>query len=73
MRWECRYSSCEMLYLDVQADHVRCFLDHSENKADHWTFAEVLAGDHDAYIQNLFGDTALAQLKAELRLRSQAR
>lgn len=70
MRWECRYSSCEMLYLEVHSDHVRCFLDHSEAQADRWTFAEILAGDHDAYIQNLFGDTALSQLKAELHHRA---
>lgn len=70
MRWECRYSSCEMLYLDLQADHVRCFLDHSEAKADRWTFAEILAGTHDAYIQNLFGETILQQLKTEVQRRS---
>ena len=69
MRWECRYSSCEMLYLDLQADHVRCFLDHSEANADRWTFAEILAGTQDAYIQNLFGDNALNQLKEEIKRR----
>ena len=73
MRWECRYSSCEMLYLEVQADHVRCFLDHSEDKADRWSYEEILAGHHDAYVQLLFGESALRQLKTEVRLRVSAR
>jgi hypothetical protein len=69
MRWECRHSSAEMLYLEVGAADVRCYFDHSPAKAERWTFAEVLAGNHDAEVRNLFGDAALAQLKAAVRLR----
>jgi hypothetical protein len=58
-----------MLYIDVQPDHVRCFLDHSESSADRWTFAEVLAGHHDAYVRNLFDDATLHELKAEVQRR----
>lgn len=61
-----------MLYLDVQANHVRCFLDHSADKADRWTFDEILAGRHDAYIELLFGESALRQLIDEVRLRVSA-
>lgn len=69
MRWECRYSSCEMMYLVVGSAEVRCFLDHSEAKADCWAFADVLAGDHDAEVRLFFGETAVDELKAEVRKR----
>jgi hypothetical protein len=69
MRWECRYSSCEMLYLEVGSEYVRCYLDHSPAGADLWTFAEVLAGEHDGYVRDLFGEAALAELKATVRQR----
>ena len=69
MRWECRYSSSEMLFLEVGTDAVRCYLDHSPGNAEWWTFAEVLDGDHDAYVRNLFGEAAVDQLKAAVRLR----
>jgi hypothetical protein len=48
MRWQCRYSSAEMLHLEVGAADVRCYLDHSPAKADRWTFADVLTGRYDA-------------------------
>ncbi len=69
MRWECRYSSCEMLYLVVGSADVRCFLHHSEDSADHWSFADVLAGGHDAEVRLFFGDAAVDELKAEVRKR----
>jgi hypothetical protein len=67
MRWECRYSSCEMLYLVVGSADVRCFFDHSEDKAIRWAFADVLAGAHDAEVRLFFGDAAVEELKAEVR------
>ena len=70
MRWECRYSSSEMLYLEVGANEVRCYLDHSPGKPELWTFAEVLAGERDAEVRNLFGEAALEELKAAVRLRA---
>ena len=69
MRWECRYSSSEMMYLEVGTDDVRCYLHHSPSKADRWTFVDVLSGRHDAEARNLFGDAAAERLKAEVRRR----
>jgi hypothetical protein len=60
-----------MLYLEVGAEHVRCFLDHSPAKADCWSFADVLAGKHDVEVTNFFGDAAVEELKAEVRRRTQ--
>lgn len=73
MRWECRYSSCEMLYIEVTSMEVRCFLDHSEDRAEWWTFEEVLAGDWDQFIENLFGGEALKEIKEEVRSRNRGR
>jgi hypothetical protein len=64
MRWECRYSSCEMIHLEVGVRTVRCFLDHSPNRADEWTFAEVQAGECDGLVRAVFGDAVLAELKS---------
>ncbi len=72
MRWECRYSSCEMLYIEVTSMEVRCFLDHSEDRAEWWTFEEVLEGEWDQFIENLFGAEAVNEIKQEVRLRSRS-
>jgi hypothetical protein len=72
MRWECRYSSCEMLYIEVTSMEVRCFLDHSEDRAEWWTFEEVLAGEWDPFIENLFGIEALTEIKEAVRVRRRA-
>lgn len=69
MRWECRYSSCEMLYLEVSGLEVKCYLDHSEDRAEWWTFDEILAGDRDGYIESLFGGEALQEIKQQVRMR----
>ncbi len=60
-RWQCRHSSCEMMYIDFAPgrDELRCYLDHSPGAADRWTFDDVLDGRHDAFIRNLFGDAAV--------------
>jgi hypothetical protein len=69
MQWECRYSSSEMLYLEVGSSYVRCYLHHSPGTADLWTFADVLAGKYDAEVRNLFGEEVVAELKAEVQRR----
>lgn len=69
MRWECRYSSCEMLYIEVASLEVKCYLDHSEDRAEWWSFEEVLAGEWDGYVKNLFGEAALEEIKKEVRMR----
>ena len=69
-RWECRYSSCEMMYLEVTPTGVHLYLDHSPGKPDHYSFDEVLAGALDAEVHNLFGGNTLEQLKAAVRARA---
>ncbi|MFO0801537.1 MAG: hypothetical protein U0791_00245 [Gemmataceae bacterium] len=64
MRWECRYSSCEMMYLEVGVHSVRNWLDHSKDRADEWTFAEVMAGECDGLVRAVFGDDVLRELKS---------
>ena len=65
MRWECRYSSCEMMYLEITETDVRCYLDHSVDHARHWTFEEVAAGDldKDYEVGNLFTKEELEEAK----------
>jgi hypothetical protein len=48
---------------------VRCYLDHSESRADHYTFQEVLDGAMDNEIGAVFGSETLAELKAIARER----
>jgi len=64
MKWECRYSSCEMMYLELEPGGVKLYLDHSVDRADHYTFAEVLDGALDGEVGNVFGQETLAELKA---------
>ena len=68
-RWECRYSSCEMMYLELDRGRVHLYLDHSPSKGDWYSFDEVLAGALDAEVRNLFGDDAIGELKAAVRQR----
>jgi hypothetical protein len=69
MRWEIRYSSCEMLYLEINGRRVHSYLDHSPHKGDWWTFAEVLNGDADYSLRVDFGPEVLEELMAAIRLR----
>lgn len=62
--WECRYSSSEMMYLEVHKTEVRMYLHHSPHNADTFTFDEVLAGRIDADVRNLFGKEVPDELKA---------
>ena len=66
-RWECRYSSSEMLYLELRDNHIVTFLHHSPNSVERFPFTEVLAGKHDAMINTLFGQNALPQIKAAIK------
>ena len=67
MRWECRYSSCEIMYVEVGLRDVRCYLDHSEDRADHYTFEQVLDGAMDNEVGSVFGAQVLQELKAAVR------
>ena len=72
-RWDCRYSSCEMMYLDVTDKEVRCYLDHSPKTADVFTFDEVLAGKADGMVGSIFSGNVLEELKEAVRKKSQRR
>jgi len=66
-RWECRYSSCEMMYLEIASgSHVRTYLDHSPGNAELTSFEDVLAGKMDGEVSSLFGAAALTELKAAI-------
>jgi len=71
-RWECRYSSSEMLYLELRGDHVITYLHHSANNPDRFPFADILAGKEDAMISQLFGRAAVDEVKAAIRAQSNA-
>jgi hypothetical protein len=71
-RWECRYSSSEMLYLELRGDHVITYLHHSPNNPDRFPFADILAGTEDAMISQLFGAAAVDQVKAAIHAQSNA-
>ena len=71
MRWECRYSSSEMLYLEVTKRDVISYFHHSPERPERWRFEDVLAGKHDAEVRNLFGDAAVEELKAAVRTRTE--
>jgi hypothetical protein len=66
-RWEERYSSSEMIYLEVTDEGVRSYLNAHDETADHWTFAEVLDGAVDYLVRPVFGVATLAKLKAAVR------
>ena len=66
-RWEVRYSSCEMIHLDIAEGDVRIWLDHAPSHASRYAFDDVLAGAADGEIGNVFGADALKELKAAIR------
>ena len=67
MRWETRYSSCEMMYVELDVGGVKCYLDHSPDRADFHTFEQVLDGAMDNEIGAVFGQETLKELKDAVR------
>lgn len=65
-RWECRYSSSEMLYLELRSGEIVTYLDHSPGSVERHSFERVLAGDVDAMIAQLFGASAVDEVKAAI-------
>jgi hypothetical protein len=63
-RWECRYSSSEMMYMEIVGHEVRMWLHHSPQSADRYSLEDVLAGKLDAEVRNLFGLEAVDELRA---------
>ena len=63
-RWESRYSSSEMMYLEIIGGEVRLWLDHSPGNAQRFAFDDVLGGALDGEVGNVFGRDVLNELKA---------
>lgn len=68
-KWECRYSSCEMMYLTVADDgsEVHMYLDHAPTRGERWTADEVLNDQISGEVTILFGTDIGEQLKAAVR------
>src|SRR5215216_277355 len=65
-RWECRYSSSEMLYLELRGQEMITYLDHAPHNPDRYSFDDVLAGNQDSMISQLFGAPAVDEVKAAI-------
>ena len=68
-RWESRYSSCEMIYVEIVGDRVHVWLNHSPQQADRYTFDQVLAGALDNEVGAVFGQETLEEIKKMVRER----
>lgn len=56
-----------MLYMELRGTgEVVTYLHHSPNSPDRWTTDEVLAGEQDAEISQLFGKDAVDEVKAAI-------
>jgi hypothetical protein len=67
--WECRYSSSEMLYLEMMPAEVRCYLYGQERTADHWSFERSSLGNRMRRSVTSFGAKAVDEVKAAVRER----
>ena len=63
MRWECRYSSCEMMYFEIVGDEIHEYFDHSADKPRVWSFQEVLDGHIDGDVRNMFAVGTIKEIK----------
>lgn len=67
-RWECRYSSSEMFYVELEAGGgIRAYLHHSPDSATHLTADEVLAGEFGGEITALFDKEERDQMQQAVR------
>lgn len=71
MRWENRYSSTEMVYLDLTENEVRSYLNDALESGYTWSFASVLAGEADSTVTTDFGLDVLNELKAAVEAKVQ--
>jgi hypothetical protein len=73
VRQQIRYSSSEMMYLEVASNEVRCYLDHSPSRASRWSFDQVLAASDedifDAEVRTLFSAEQIDEVRAEVQRR----
>lgn len=68
-QWETRYSSAEMMYLEVTSGGVRAYLNQNVGSADRWTLEEARDGGADYMVRSVFGDETLAELHAAIQAR----
>ena len=73
MRWETRYSSAEMGFLEVVGSRVVFYLNRRGPGEDSWTFEEVLAGEADYMLNGLYGSEVISELKDDVRKRLDGR
>ncbi len=69
MRWEMRYSSSEMGFLEVLEKEVVFYLNDRRNTDERWTFDEVMRGKADYLVNSLYGNDVLIELMFELKER----
>lgn len=67
MKWETRYSSSEMMYLETTSTGVLCYLNSGRERASQYSFAQVLDGATDNEVGAVFGQAVLAEIKAIAR------
>lgn len=63
MKWEIRYSSSEMMYVEVIETQVLCYLNGDKERATRFSFAQIVNGAADNEVGSLFGSAVLMQLK----------
>lgn len=74
LRWSCRYSSSEMMYIDLAPDGsgVHVYLDHSPSRGDRFSAADVLEGALDGEVRAVFGDNVVREVIAAMQVRRSA-
>jgi hypothetical protein len=72
MRWETRYSSAEMGYLEIDGRELIFYLNVRANTDERWTFEEVLNGAADYVVNSVYGSDILDEIKAEIKRRRAA-
>jgi hypothetical protein len=68
VRWEIRYSSAEMGYIEVLEDQVVFYLNYRGPYEESWTFDEFLAGEANS-LWGPFGAEIMDEVTAEVRKR----
>lgn len=71
MRWETRYSSAEMGYLEIVEPkrEVVFYLNYPRSNDDRWSFEEFLAGKADYMLNAVYGSDVVEEVKAAIRRR----
>ena len=67
MQWERQTGHSESSHLELMKDGVLTFQDEDRTRSTRWTFDQVLAGELDGHVGNLFGGHALDEIKEAAR------